>query len=87
MQYESSSICYLAEVRHMELQTEAARYRSGHPEVGLVPTFQDIMVAAAKGLGRAWVCIRYGLPPRAIRGRQSIASSLTASEALINRSS
>ncbi len=54
MQYEANSVTFLAEVRHEELQVEAERYRSGRHEATLVPTFGELVVAAAERVGHAW---------------------------------
>ena len=54
MQYEANSVTFLAEVRHAELQAEAERYHSGRHEAALLPTFSELVVAAAERLARVW---------------------------------
>ena len=50
MQYESCSMCIMAEVRHAELQSEVERYRSGRREVSLGPTMTELLIAGAQRL-------------------------------------
>lgn len=66
MKADACSLCILAEVRHAELQSDIARYRSGRQETSLVPSFGSLIAAGWRRLQGARGAAQ---PPRWRSGR------------------